>query len=63
MDEGDAYELLANLMDNAAKWARSSVRIRARREGTRLRLCVEDDGTGFADTREVLTSLATACTR
>jgi two-component system sensor histidine kinase PhoQ len=54
MDEGDAYELLGNLMDNAAKWARSIVQVKAWREGARLRLCVEDDGPGFADTAELL---------
>ena len=54
IDEGDAFELLGNLMDNAAKWARSTVQVRAWRDGSRLRLCIEDDGPGFADTREVL---------
>jgi two-component system sensor histidine kinase PhoQ len=54
IDEGDAFELLGNLMDNAAKWARREVRVSARREASTLHVCIEDDGPGFADTREVL---------
>lgn len=54
IDEGDAFELLGNLMDNAAKWARREVRVRAWREASTLHACVEDDGPGFSDTREVL---------
>jgi two-component system sensor histidine kinase PhoQ len=52
--EGDAFELLGNLMDNAAKWAAGQVRVRAWRDGSRLRVCVEDDGPGFSETRDVL---------
>jgi two-component system, OmpR family, sensor histidine kinase PhoQ len=54
IDEGDVFEILGNVMDNAAKWARSRVNARAWRDGTRLLLCVEDDGPGFSDTRTVL---------
>ncbi len=49
MDSGDLYELLGNLLDNAGKWARSVVRLRAMREGVNLMLEFEDDGTGFPD--------------
>jgi two-component system sensor histidine kinase PhoQ len=52
--EGDAFEILGNLMDNAAKWARQRVAVRARREGGRLKLQVDDDGPGFTDTRSIL---------
>ncbi|MDP1741519.1 ATP-binding protein [Polaromonas sp.] len=54
MDEGDLFEILGNLLDNAAKWARSRVGLRVWREAGRLCICVEDDGPGFTDTESVL---------
>jgi two-component system sensor histidine kinase PhoQ len=54
VEEGEAFELLGNLMDNAAKWARGLVSVRAWREGGRLRLRFDDDGPGFSDTSDVL---------
>lgn len=54
IDEGDTFELLGNLMDNAAKWARQQVAVSARREGDRLLLRIDDDGPGFGDTRAIL---------
>jgi two-component system sensor histidine kinase PhoQ len=54
IDEGDLFEMMGNLMDNAAKWARRQVRVYAGREGERLRIQVDDDGPGFSDTRSVL---------
>lgn len=55
LDEGDAFELLGNLMDNAAKWAASTVQVRLWVEGRALRLRVDDDGPGFAgDTQSIL---------
>jgi two-component system, OmpR family, sensor histidine kinase PhoQ len=54
IDEGDLFEILGNVMDNAAKWAAARVQVRAWREGGRLRLRIEDDGPGFSDTRSVL---------
>lgn len=50
-EEGDLYELLGNLLDNAYKWARSRVELRAKspagghRRG--LELTVTDDGPGI----------------
>lgn len=49
----DLDELLGNLMDNAAKWARTRVRLTLARTPpgqvpARLRLTVEDDGHGIA---------------
>lgn len=46
-DEGDLMELLGNLLDNAFKWASSTVRISAMREGSTLHLSVEDNGPGI----------------
>jgi two-component system sensor histidine kinase PhoQ len=54
IDEGDLFEILGNVMDNAAKWARSRVSAKAWREAGRLVLQVEDDGPGFSDTASVL---------
>lgn len=54
IDEGDLFEILGNVMDNAAKWARNCVAARAWREGGSLHLRVEDDGPGFSDTESIL---------
>ena len=54
IDEGDAFEMLGNVMDNAAKWARHRVAARVWREADRLRIRVEDDGPGFSDTQSIL---------
>ncbi|MFC4727186.1 ATP-binding protein [Coralloluteibacterium thermophilus] len=45
----DLEELLGNLLDNACKWARSAVRVRAGSDGARLWIEVADDGPGLAD--------------
>lgn len=54
IDEGDAFELLGNVMDNAAKWARQRVDARVWNQGDRLAISVEDDGPGFTDTESIL---------
>jgi two-component system sensor histidine kinase PhoQ len=54
IEEGDAFEILGNVLDNAAKWARHQVVISARREGHALHLRVDDDGPGFGDIRAIL---------
>lgn len=54
IEEGDLFEMLGNTMDNAAKWAKSRVRVRAFRQGRTLVLQVEDDGPGFSDTEAIL---------
>ena len=53
IDEGDAFELFGNVMDNAAKWARSRVALHVRREYEALRIAIDDDGPGFGDTESV----------
>jgi two-component system sensor histidine kinase PhoQ len=52
-DRDDLTEALGNLMDNAAKWCRSQVRVSASFQpqagaSGRLRIVVEDDGAGIA---------------
>lgn len=46
-DAEDLEEMVANLMDNACKWARRQIRVSAACEGGRLRITVEDDGPGI----------------
>ncbi len=41
-------QVVANLVDNALKYARANVTVRANREGTTAILVVEDDGPGIA---------------
>ncbi len=50
-DEGDLMELLGNLLDNAFKWAATTVRVSARSENRGLQICVEDDGPGIVAPR------------
>jgi two-component system, OmpR family, sensor histidine kinase PhoQ len=52
-DRGDLLELLGNLLDNACKWCRSTVRVQARLDAVLpparcLTIRVEDDGPGIA---------------
>lgn len=55
IDEGDAFELLGNLMDNASKWAMHRVAVRVVRNTHGLTIRVDDDGSGFPeDTASVL---------
>lgn len=42
----DMEEMLGNLMDNACKWAKSRVRVSAKRSGANGILIIEDDGPG-----------------
>ncbi len=44
----DLEEMAGNLIDNACKWARHQVRIRATRDKAVLHLAIEDDGHGLA---------------
>jgi signal transduction histidine kinase len=46
MEQQDGMELLGNLLDNAWKWARSSVRLTVE-QGEEWQLLVEDDGPGI----------------
>ncbi|MGT2513319.1 ATP-binding protein [Sphingomonas panni] len=47
VDAADLDELAGNLIDNAARHARSRVRVAADRDGAMVRLSVADDGPGI----------------
>ncbi len=47
VEQQDAQEMLGNLMENAAKWARSRIAVRARTDAGRIVLTVADDGPGM----------------
>lgn len=49
LDEGDAFEILGNVLDNAAKWARHNVCAHIWLDKQGLNIRVTDDGPGFAD--------------
>ena len=39
--------MLGNLLDNACKWARSSVKLTCSKEGEQVVIVVDDDGPGI----------------
>lgn len=49
IDEGDAFEILGNLLDNAAKWAKHKVSAKIWIDVDALHIQITDDGPGFAD--------------
>jgi signal transduction histidine kinase len=46
-DAADLQEIFGNLLDNAAKWARSQVRVVLEGDAGQLRILIEDDGPGI----------------
>ncbi len=57
IDTQDLTEMLGNLVENAAQWARTSVHLRGRQGSDATVLLVEDDGPGVPD-QEIETVLA-----
>lgn len=49
IDQSDLYEVLGNLLDNASKWAHSSVVVTAASTGGETIVRISDDGPGFPD--------------
>jgi signal transduction histidine kinase len=50
IDEGDLSEILGNLVENAARYAKSSIRIGASATNGEITISVADDGPGIPDT-------------
>jgi len=51
IERDDLNEILGNLLENAVGHAKGRVRLRATRQGPKIRFNVEDDGPGIAATR------------
>jgi signal transduction histidine kinase len=49
VDEGDLSEILGNLVENAARFARSSVQVNAWESDGEVSIAVADDGPGIPD--------------
>ena len=47
-DKQDLEEMIGNLLDNAFKWATQKIQVHAVRDGSFLRIAIEDDGPGLA---------------
>jgi two-component system sensor histidine kinase PhoQ len=47
--EGDVFEMLGNVLDNAAKWAKGTVTASVKIQASHLHIRIVDDGPGFAD--------------
>jgi signal transduction histidine kinase len=48
-EEQDLQEMLGNLIDNAAKWARSRIEIEVKAVSGKLLVSIDDDGRGIAE--------------
>jgi signal transduction histidine kinase len=49
MDQSDFEEVMGNLLDNALKWAKSTLHVTATLQGDMVLIKVEDDGPGIAE--------------
>lgn len=47
IDQGDLYELLGNLLENAFKWCNTKVSISAKQLDEKIQITIEDDGSGI----------------
>lgn len=54
VEQNDLYEMLGNLLDNASKYGRRTVRISGVASGLQCVIAVEDDGEGFPENPEKL---------
>jgi signal transduction histidine kinase len=46
-EKGDLDELVGNLLENAAKWCKSRVKVKVARNDDGIEVCVDDDGPGL----------------
>ncbi|MDH5599760.1 MAG: ATP-binding protein [Gammaproteobacteria bacterium] len=54
MDEGDLFEMLGNLIENAYKWCTNQVRLSANKHNRQLQLIIEDNGPGISSEQREL---------
>lgn len=47
IDEGDLFEMLGNLFENAYKWSNKTIHFTARKKNQHIELIIEDDGPGI----------------
>ena len=47
IDQGDLYELLGNLLENAFKWGNNKILISAENTNNKTKIIIEDDGPGI----------------
>ena len=48
IDQGDLYELLGNLLENAFKWSKNKITISAEQSKQQTQIIIEDDGPGIS---------------
>ena len=48
VDQGDLYELLGNLFENAFKWCNKKVSVTAKQINKQIQIIIEDDGQGIS---------------
>ena len=49
VDQGDLYELLGNLLENAFKWSKNKITVSAEQTKQQTQIIIEDDGPGISD--------------
>lgn len=54
IDEGDAMEILGNILDNASKWCQHRVQINIQSPTSNFTICIEDDGPGVPPEKTAL---------
>lgn len=55
IDEGDLYEMLGNLIENAYKWSKKTVHVSVSMQDKHVQIIIEDDGPGISqEQREMI---------
>lgn len=54
IDEGDLFEMLGNLIENAFKWCNHNVVVSAKTDGKENQIIIEDDGSGIDEKKREL---------
>jgi two-component system sensor histidine kinase PhoQ len=52
IDQGDLYELLGNLFENAFKWSNSNIIVSAKTSNNQIQITIEDDGPGINESEK-----------